>query len=98
MAKNRTYTDAFRAEVLGKLQAGEAIEKVAETYAVTPQTIRNWRKRGTGSVHEQRTPMAARRSLREIPENTPEFLRTERQRVQAQLEQIDSMISRYSVT
>lgn len=94
MAKNRTYTDQFRAEVLGQLQSGTPIEEVASKYAVTPQTIRNWKKRGVGT-HEQRVPMAARRS-RELPENAPEFLRLERERISAQLEQIDSMIARYT--
>lgn len=94
MAKNRTYTDAFRAEVLGKLSTSP-IEEVAKNYSVTPQTIRNWKKRQGG--HEQRAPMAARRSSRETPESTPDFLRLERQKVQAQLEHLDSMISRYSL-
>jgi transposase-like protein len=96
MAKNKTYTPAFKAEVLSHLK-DRSIDDVAKQFGVTTQSIRNWRRTTEGG-HEQRVPMAGRRSAREIPENAPEFLRAERQLLQGQLEHLDSMIARYSGT
>ena len=96
MSKSRTYSDTIGQEVLSHFKNQTPVEKIAAEYGVTTQTIRNWRKRAGG--HEQRVPIASRRSttLREIPQNVPEFLRTERAIVQGQLDHIDSMIDRYT--
>ncbi len=93
MAKNRTYTDELGKEVVSHLKGGKTAKELAALYLVTEQTIRNWKQRASG--HEQRTPIASRRS-REIPEKRLDYLRLRRDTLQARLDEVIELIDHYS--
>src|SRR3954451_14889321 len=70
MPKTRpAYPESFRREALELVRQGRAVADVAESLGVSPQTLRNWRRRGErdrGERPDDGLTSAEREELREL--------------------------------